>query len=118
MLEGVVPIGVECVALCRGAQPRTLWARLWDWVGLRLARRAGWTVVVTDPVRLPRHVNCRCIVHAPGADQAQRPFGAPGVRDEDHPCDLFAPGKPAGSCYGDGHALCRECTEWAALKEG
>jgi len=50
------------------------------------------------------------------SEGTRHPFGTPGVRDEDHPCDQYAPGKPAGSCYGDGHALCRECAEWAARR--
>jgi hypothetical protein len=36
--------------------------------------------------------------------------GTPGVRDPDHPCDMFSPGKPTnGGCQGDGHHLCGEC---------
>ncbi|MBP7292429.1 MAG: hypothetical protein KBB21_37720, partial [Nannocystaceae bacterium] len=38
------------------------------------------------------------------------PPGTPGVRDPDHPCDMFSPGKPTnGGCQGDGHYLCGEC---------
>jgi len=36
--------------------------------------------------------------------------GTPGVRDPDHRCDMFGPGKPTnGGCQGDGHHLCGEC---------
>ena len=36
--------------------------------------------------------------------------GMPGVRDPDHRCDMFSPGKPTnGGCQGDGHHLCGEC---------
>ena len=39
------------------------------------------------------------------------PLGTPGVRDPDHPCDMFSPGKPTnGGCQGDGHHLCGECS--------
>lgn len=61
-LEAVVPCGVECVALVRGPRPRGLWARLWDWIGLRLARRAGFTVIWADASVPPDHVNCRCVL--------------------------------------------------------
>lgn len=61
-LEAVVPVGVECVALVRGPRPRTLWARLWDWLGLRLARRAGFTLIWADASVPPDHVNCRCVL--------------------------------------------------------
>lgn len=63
-LEATLPLGVECVALVRGPRPRTLWARLWAWIGLRLARRAGWTIIrAAHPLSVPpEHVNCRCIV--------------------------------------------------------
>jgi hypothetical protein len=38
------------------------------------------------------------------------PPGTPGVRDPDHPCDMFSPGKPTnGGCQGDGHYLCGKC---------
>ena len=59
-LEAVVPVGVECVALVRGPRPSSLWARLWDWLGLRLARRAGFTIVAAAADAPPWHHNCRC----------------------------------------------------------
>ena len=33
-------------------------------------------------------------------------LGEPGVRDPDHRCDMYSPGKPTkGGCQGDGHYL-------------
>ena len=37
-------------------------------------------------------------------------WGVAGIRDRDHPCELFSPGEPAGDCEGDGHCLCRGCS--------
>ena len=38
------------------------------------------------------------------------PDGTSGVRDTDHPCDMFSPGTPTdGACRGDGHYLCAQC---------
>ena len=40
--------------------------------------------------------------------------GQRGIRDTQHPCDLFAPvpyGTGDGRCHGDGHYLCKECDE-------
>lgn len=60
-LENSLPVGVDCVALCRPCRhPRTLWARLWDRVGMWLARRAGWEVVRAAAGSPPEHQNCRC----------------------------------------------------------
>jgi hypothetical protein len=35
--------------------------------------------------------------------------GQPGVRDPEHPCDVFTPGEPDGDCESDGHYVCSEC---------
>ncbi len=44
------------------------------------------------------------------------PAGTPGIRDVDHPCDVFEPGVPngTGSCQSDGHYLCQECVHLCA----
>jgi hypothetical protein len=67
-LEMVVPVGVECVALCR-TRPRTGWGWLWDWLGVWLARRAGFTLVWADAGVPPDHVNCRCALVRREGDQ-------------------------------------------------
>lgn len=36
-------------------------------------------------------------------------LGQPGVRDVNHPCEVFSPGVPSGDCQSDGHYLCGEC---------
>jgi len=37
-------------------------------------------------------------------------YGAPGVRDPEHRCDMYSPGQPTkGGCQGDGHHLCAGC---------
>jgi len=35
-----------------------------------------------------------------------------GIRDPLAPCGEFRPGFPKGSCIGDGHHLCRECSRF------
>jgi hypothetical protein len=45
-------------------------------------------------------------------------LGQEGVRDPEHPCDAFCPGRPAGSCATDGHYLCDECTERDTCEDG
>ena len=44
------------------------------------------------------------------------PDGVPCVRDVDHPCHAYRPGRrsgePAGQCWGDGHYLCAECQDY------
>lgn len=46
-----------------------------------------------------------------------------GVRDPDYPCSAFDPlpdgVKPmgGGDCMGDGHYLCRECSQFSAASE-
>jgi hypothetical protein len=57
-----LPAGATAVALVRGPRPRGLWAWLWDRVGLRLARRAGWTVAAGNRDWPPEHVRCRCAI--------------------------------------------------------
>jgi hypothetical protein len=42
-------------------------------------------------------------------DARRAVFGAPGVRDPEHPCDEFDPGEPDGHCGTDGHYMCTEC---------
>jgi hypothetical protein len=39
------------------------------------------------------------------------PDGTPGIRDVDHPCEMFEPGHGCwlNDCQGDGHYLCQEC---------
>jgi hypothetical protein len=41
-------------------------------------------------------------------------LGDNGLRDPEHPCELFLAGKPDqnGTCCGDGHYLCLECEEY------
>jgi hypothetical protein len=41
------------------------------------------------------------------------PDGIAGVRDQDAPCEHYAPGDPRSinNCSGDGHYLCQECEE-------
>jgi hypothetical protein len=49
-------------------------------------------------------------------------LGAPGVRDPQHPCDLYQPtyattprpARAVGDCRTDGHYLCTECPEMSA----
>ena len=33
------------------------------------------------------------------------------ARDPDHPCHMYSPGTPGGDCEGDGHYLCRGCSQ-------
>jgi hypothetical protein len=41
-------------------------------------------------------------------------LGAPGVRDPDARCEMYAPGKPTnGGCQGDCHYLCAGCVHFA-----
>lgn len=44
--------------------------------------------------------------------------GMPGVRDPEHPCEAFSPGKPGGTCLTDGHYLCDECAERKTCETG
>lgn len=58
-----------------------------------------------------------------GEVNGRRRFGAAGVRDPDHPCELFAPvpdidwlglrvaANGNGMCDSDGHYLCGGCAE-------
>ena len=59
-MESVIPMGVECVAIVRGPRPRSVWAWLWDLLGLRLARLAGYAIIAADASAPPWHENCRC----------------------------------------------------------
>jgi len=49
--------------------------------------------------------------------EGRMPDGVAGVRDVDHPCEVFSPGEPRGvklpSCRGDGHYICQECEHLA-----
>jgi len=41
--------------------------------------------------------------------------GTPGVRDPDAICEEFEPGDPnwvQAGCFGDGHYLCQNCTQY------
>lgn len=53
-----------------------------------------------------------------GSGEQSSPVGIAGQRDPDHPCDVFLPGAPSGSCYGDGHYLCNECEEYKPIGSG
>jgi hypothetical protein len=37
--------------------------------------------------------------------------GEPGIRDRDCPCSAFQYGTPSGTCWTDGHYMCKECGE-------
>ncbi len=60
---------------------------------------------------LEAEVNGQCIV------------GMPGVRDPEHPCDVFDPLPEGehpdgrGDCLSDGHYMCRECRRLSARSE-
>jgi hypothetical protein len=44
--------------------------------------------------------------------------GEVGVRDRMHPCDMFDYGPPTGTCWSDGHYMCKECKELDPSRPG
>lgn len=37
-------------------------------------------------------------------------FGVNGIRDPEYPCAEYRAGAEYGTCYGDGHHMCRRCS--------
>jgi len=54
-------------------------------------------------------------VHLPIIGMPQ--VGTPGIRDINHPCEVFAYGDPKGDCETDGHYMCKECRhrKWRSI---
>jgi len=89
------------------------------------ARNAALDNHESEGVRLTRCSNCGCPMSVHAGDDAERRgcsececqqfvapnrVGEPGLRDPDHQCDMYSPGKPTnGGCAGDGHYLCSKC---------